>query len=174
MPVLDALVSAGHEVTPILSESVRDADTRFGTAAGWREQFETICGRKALDSQVAVEPVGPKKLFDALVVAPCTGNTLAKLANGISDSTVTLACKAHLRNGRPLLLALSTNDALSGNAGNIGTLMARRNIYFVPLRQDDAAGKPSSAMSDFTKIPESLALALEGRQQQPLLTGPQR
>ncbi len=168
LPVAEALVEQGHIVTPLLSEAVRDTDTRFISARGFRTAMEAICHTKAIDSLVSAEPVGPQKLFDVLVVAPCTGNTLAKLANGIADGTVTLACKAHLRNERPLLLAVSTNDALAGNAANIGKLMARKHIYFVPFGQDDAAHKPASCVADFAIIPEALTAALEQRQLQPL------
>ena len=116
-----------------------------------------------------VEPIGPKKLLDALVIAPCTGNTLAKLAHGVADTPVTLAAKSHLRNGRPVVIAVSTNDGLGANAANLGALLARRHFYFVPFRQDDALGKPNSLVADFGRLPEALALALEGRQLQPVL-----
>ncbi|MCL2547324.1 MAG: dipicolinate synthase subunit B [Oscillospiraceae bacterium] len=169
LPVIEQLVSAGHEVTPILSEAVRDTDTRFIRAEAFRATIECTCGHRAIDSLVTAEPIGPRKLFDAIVVAPCTGNTLAKLANGISDGTVTLACKAHLRNGRPLIIAVSTNDALAANATNLGQLLARRHVYFVPLGQDDPPEKPCSCVADFTKIPETINDALRGEQAQPLL-----
>ena len=116
-----------------------------------------------------VEPIGPKKMLDALIIAPCTGNTLAKLAHSIADTSVTMAAKSHLRNGRPVLIAVSTNDALGGAAENIGKLLARKHYYFVPYRQDDAIQKPTSMVADFTRIPDALAAAMEGRQLQPLL-----
>jgi dipicolinate synthase subunit B len=116
-----------------------------------------------------VEPIGPKKLLDALIIAPCTGNTLAKLAHSIADGPVTMAAKSHLRNGRPVLIAVSTNDALAGAAENIGKLLARKNYYFVPFGQDDPIKKPTSMVADFSKIPETLAYALEGKQIQPVL-----
>jgi len=169
LPGLTALIDAGYEVTPIISEVVRDTDTRFTCARDFRERLETICGRSCIDTQTAAEPIGPRKLLDALIVAPCTGNTLAKLSNGIADSTVTLACKAHLRNNRPLIIAVSTNDALAGNASNIGHLMARRNVYFVPLQQDDALQKPCSCVADFAQIHAALNAALQGEQLQPIL-----
>ena len=128
-----------------------------------------ICGRAPLHTIEEVEPIGPKKLLDILVIAPCTGNTLAKLAHGIADGPVTMAAKSHLRNGRPVLLAIATNDALAGAAENIGKLLARRSIYFVPFGQDDPVKKPTSMIADFTKIPQALDAALEGRQLQPVL-----
>jgi len=169
LPVITQLVESGHKVTPILSESVRECDTRFGKASVFRAAIEQVCGCKAIDSLITAEPVGPRKIFEVVVVAPCTGNTLAKLANGISDGTVTLACKAHLRNLRPLVIAVSTNDALAGNAANLGKLVARRNVYFVPLAQDDATAKPCSCVADFAAIPATICAASRGEQMQPLL-----
>ena len=131
----------------------------------------TICGKQVLHTIPQVEPIGPKKLLDALIIAPCTGNTLAKLAHGIADGPVTMAAKSHLRNGRPVVIAVSTNDGLGAAAENIGKLLARKHIYFVPFGQDDAINKPTSLVADFKKIPETLALALEGKQIQPLLLG---
>ncbi|MGN1005569.1 MAG: dipicolinate synthase subunit B [Aristaeellaceae bacterium] len=164
-----ALKETGAELIPILSFNASSLDTRFYPAAESRRIFTEICGREILDSIPAVEPIGPKKLLDLLIVAPCTGNTLAKIAAGITDTPVALAVKSHLRNARPVLLAISTNDALSGSAQNIGKLMNTRNIYFVPFRQDDPAGKPSSAVARFDLLPESANLALRGRQIQPIL-----
>ena len=160
-----------YEMTPIFSETAYGTDTRFGRAADFVEGMEAICGSAALHTIPEVEPIGPKGLLDALVVAPCTGNTLAKLANGITDSAVTMACKAHLRNGRPLLLAVSTNDGLSGSAANIGALLGRKNVYFVPFRQDDPEGKPCSLAADYSLLEVALDAALQGRQIQPLLLG---
>ena len=154
---------------PILSEAAYGSDTRFGEAAAFRAQLEALCGHEILHTIQGVEPIGPKHLLDALVVAPCTGNTLAKLAAGIADGPVTLAVKAHLRNERPVILAVSTNDALAGNAASIGTLLNRRHYYFVPFRQDHALKKPRSMVADFTKLTETVSAALEGRQLQPLL-----
>jgi len=168
---LAALRDTYDDIQPILSEVCCGTDTRFGTAADLKRRVREICGRDYLSGIAAAEPIGPKKLFDVLVVAPCTGNTLAKLAHGVTDSTVTMACKAHLRNGRPVVLALASNDALSGNAENLGRLLARDGIYFVPMAQDDPAGKPASLVADFSCIGAAIEAALEGRQLQPLFLG---
>ena len=165
-----ALKNAGAELIPIMSFNAAQTDTRFYAAQEARSIFEEICGRKILNNIAVVEPIGPKKLLDLLVIAPCTGNTIAKLANGIADTPVTLAAKSHLRNGKPVLIAPSTNDALGANAINIGKLMNRKHIFFVPFRQDDPVEKPNSAVALFEKIPESAAFALENRQIQPVLT----
>lgn len=169
--VLDALAELckRFRVLPIQSRVSAETDSRFGAAADFRAEIERLCGQPVIDTIAAAEPIGPKKLLDALVVAPCTGNTLAKLANGIADTPVTLACKAHLRNARPLILAVSSNDALAANAENLGKLLARRHHYFVPFGQDDPVGKPASLVADMARLPETVALALEGRQLQPLL-----
>lgn len=164
-----ALRDAGASLTPIMSFNAAALDTRFYASQDARAIFEEICGRAPLRTIEAVEPIGPKKLLDLLIVAPCTGNTLAKLANGICDTPVSLAAKSHLRNGRPVLIAISTNDALGAAAMNIGKLMNARNFYFVPFRQDDPENKPNSAVARFELLPESAALALEGRQIQPVL-----
>ncbi|MBQ7566555.1 MAG: dipicolinate synthase subunit B [Oscillospiraceae bacterium] len=156
-------------LVPILSEVSGATDTRFGKADDFAARLEAICGRAPLRSLTDVEPIGPKRLLDALVIAPCTGNTLAKLANGVADSAVTLACKAHLRNEAPVVIAVSTNDGLGGNAANLGKLLARKHFYFVPFGQDDPAEKPCSLVADFAKLGDTLAMALEGRQIQPLL-----
>lgn len=167
-PVMETLAK-DHEVIPILSPAACTIDSRFGTADSHIRKASDICGRQPLTTIAQVEPIGPKKLLDALVVAPCTGNTLAKLAHSIADTSVTMAVKSHLRNGRPVLIAVSTNDALGGAAENIGKLMARKNYYFVPFRQDDAENKPTSMVADFTVIPKALKYAMEGKQLQPLL-----
>ena len=164
-----ALRATGAELIPILSFNAGSLDNRFYTAADARQILTEICGHEILDSIPAVEPIGPKKLLDLLIVAPCTGNTLAKIAAGITDTPVALAVKSHLRNARPVLLAISTNDALSGSAQNIGKLLNTRNIYFVPFRQDDPTGKPNSVVARFDLLPESAKLALQGRQIQPIL-----
>ena len=164
-----ALRATGAELIPILSFNAGSLDNRFYTAAESRQILTEICGHEILDSIPAVEPIGPKKLLDLLIVAPCTGNTLAKIAAGITDTPVALAVKSHLRNARPVLLAISTNDALSGSAQNIGKLLNTRNIYFVPFRQDDPTGKPNSVVARFDLLPESANLALQGRQIQPIL-----
>ena len=167
-PVLEALAKE-HRIIPIFSPVSYSTDTRFGTAEAHLQKAEAICGNPVLHTIAQVEPIGPKKMLDALIIAPCTGNTLAKLAHSIADTSVTMAAKSHLRNGRPVLLAVSTNDALGGAAENIGRLLARKHYYFVPYRQDDAAQKPTSMVADFTRIPDALAAAMEGRQLQPLL-----
>ena len=164
-----ALKAAGAALTPILSFNAASVDTRFYQAAETRHIMEEITGKAPLMALNQVEPIGPKKLLDALVIAPCTGNTLAKLANGIADTPVTLAAKSHLRNGRPLVIAVSSNDALSQNARSIGQLMSMKHVYFVPFGQDDALGKPCSLVAKFDLIPETVAAALAGRQIQPLL-----
>lgn len=169
-PIMEALAKE-HEVIPIFSPTSYTTDSRFGTAQAHIRRAAEICGTDPLYTIAQVEPIGPKKLLDALVIAPCTGNTLAKLSHGIADTSVTMATKSHLRNGRPVIIAVSTNDALGVAAENIGRLMARRHIYFVPFGQDDCVRKPTSMVADFTKIPEALASAMEGRQLQPILFG---
>ena len=166
---LERLAEIGYDLTPIMSENTYTTDTRFGKAEEFVQRVENICGKPVLHRISEVEPIGPKKLLDLLVIAPCTGNTLAKLANGISDSAVSLAAKAHLRNERPVLVAVSSNDALSGNARNLGTLMNTKNHFFVPFGQDDAIMKPTSLVAKTEMIPEAVKAALEGRQIQPIL-----
>lgn len=163
------LLSRDYNVTPIFSFSGGSIDSRFGTAEEHIQIAAEICGRPPLLTIEDVEPIGPKKLFDALIIAPCTGNTLAKLAHSIADTPVTMAAKSHLRNGRPVVVAVSTNDGLAGAAENIGRLLARKHYYFVPFGQDDANKKPTSLVADFTLIPQTLEAALEGRQVQPVL-----
>ena len=167
-PAMEILASV-NTVTPIFSQIAYSTDTRFGKASEHIARAEAICGRPAIHAVAQAEPIGPKKLLDALVIAPCTGNTLAKLAHSIADGPVTMAAKSHLRNGRPVILAVSTNDALSGAAENIGKLLARKHYYFVPFGQDDPKEKPTSMVADFTKLPQTLELALEGKQLQPIL-----
>jgi dipicolinate synthase subunit B len=167
-PAMEALAKE-HTVIPIFSPASYTTDTRFGTAQAHIRRAAAICGTDPLYTIVQAEPIGPKKLLDALVIAPCTGNTLAKLSHGIADTSVTMAAKSHLRNGRPVLIAVSTNDALGTAAENIGRLMARRNYYFVPFRQDDPESKPASMVADFTKIPAALEAAWQGRQLQPMV-----
>ena len=159
------------DVTPIVSERGASLDTRFGNAHDFLREIERICDKRVIATIQAAEPIGPKKLLDVLVIAPCTGNTLAKLAAGITDSSVTMAAKAHLRNGRPLVVAVSTNDGLTASARNIGELLCRKNVYLVPFRQDDPEGKPASLVADFTLVPAAVRAALEGRQLQPVLLG---
>ena len=167
-PVMEEL-AANHHIIPIFSHAAATIDSRFGTSDEHLQRAREICGRSPLRTLEGTEPIGPKKLLDALIIAPCTGNTLAKLAHSIADTPVTMAAKSHLRNGRPVIIAISTNDALAGAAENIGRLMVRKNYYFVPFRQDDPVKKPTSIVADFTKIPQALEAALEGRQVQPIL-----
>lgn len=162
-------LAEAYHVIPILSGASYETDSRFGPAAEFREEIESICGERVLHTLTEVEPFGPKATLNLLVVAPCTGNTIGKLAGGIADSPVTFACKAHLRNGRPVVLAVSTNDGLSASAENIGRLLNRKHYYFVPFGQDSPAKKPYSLVADLTKLPETVAAALEGRQLQPIL-----
>lgn len=168
IPVVKTLVEKNYDVTPIFSEFSYATDTRFGRAADFVREFELICDHKAIHTIVGAEPVGPQKLFDVLVIAPCTGNTLAKLNNGITDTCVTMAAKAHLRNQQPLLVAVSTNDALGNSAKNIGGLLNCKNVYFVPMKQDNPSDKPRSIVADFSRIPQAVVHAMEGTQIQPI------
>lgn len=167
-PILE-LLARDYRITPIFSHAAANTDSRFGTAKDHMETAGEICGAAPIRTIEQAEPIGPKKLLDLLVIAPCTGNTLAKLAHGIADSPVTMAAKSHLRNGRPVLVAVSTNDGLAAAAENIGKLLARKHYYFVPFGQDDAKNKPTSLVADFTLIPKAIEAALEGRQLQPVL-----
>jgi len=171
MAALEKVAAQFEEVTPIVSEHSADTDTRFGNAHDHMREMERICGRRVISTIREAEPIGPKKLLDVLVIAPCTGNTLAKLAAGVTDTTVTMAAKAHLRNGGPVVLAPSTNDGLGVSLRNLGDLMCRKHIYVVPFRQDDPAGKPASLVADMSLIPQAVALALEGKQLQPVVLG---
>lgn len=163
------LAAEGAELFPIMSENAFAFDTRFYQAVDARRIFKEICGRDIIHTVPQAEPIGPKKLLDLLIIAPCTGNTLAKLAHGIADTAVTLAAKSHLRNDRPVLISISSNDALGRNAANIGALMAMKNFFFVPFTQDDFSGKPASIVADFERIKVSAEAALDGVQRQPLL-----
>lgn len=164
----------GADVIPIVSYTVSSTATRFGTPEGWLEKVREISGHEPLKSIPEVEPIGPKNLVDTVLVAPCTGNTLARLANAINDSPVTMATKACLRNGKPVVLAITSNDLLGMNARNLGMLLAAKHVYFVPFGQDNPAAKPNSMESDFDLIPEAVEAALQGRQLQPLLVIRQR
>ena len=157
------------KIIPIMSHIVYTTDTRFGKADDFKAEVEAICHAPIIHDIPGAEPIGPKKLLDLLIICPCTGNTASKIAMGITDSSVTMATKAHLRNGRPVVLALASNDGLGATGKNIGLLHNTKNIFFVPYRQDDAAGKPTSLVSDFTKIPETAEAALSGNQIQPIL-----
>ena len=158
-----------YDLVPLMSETAAATDTRFGTAAENMRRLEALTGKPVVHTIAEAEPLGPKTPMDALLIAPCTGSTLAKLAHGLTDSAVAMAAKAHLRNGRPLILAFSTNDGLSGSAENIARLLNRKHVYFVPFRQDDPAKKPNSLQADFTLLGESVEAALRGEQLQPLL-----
>ena len=165
---LPALAEA-YALVPILSDTAAETDTRFGTAAAHIRRLMELTGRRVVTTIAEAEPLGPKEPLDALLIAPCTGNTLAKLASGITDSSVTMAAKAHLRNGRPVVIAFSTNDGLSASAENIGKLLNRKHYSFVPFGQDDPEKKPRSLQADFSLLGEAVAAALEGRQLQPIL-----
>lgn len=167
--VIQYLVDQGADVTPIISYAVESMDTRFGTAANWNSQVQEITGKNPIHTIPDAEPVGPEKKFDCMVIAPCTGNTLAKLANGITDTPVLMAAKAHLRNQRPLVIAISTNDGLGLNARNIGTLLITKNVYLVPFGQDNPVNKANSLVAHMNKIPETVLSACEGKQVQPVL-----
>jgi dipicolinate synthase subunit B len=166
---MEKLIDAGFQVTPVVSAAVRGDDTRFGRAEDVMARLLEITGKAPVSSIVGAEHVGPEKLFDLLIVAPCTGNTLAKLANGITDTAVLMAAKAHLRNQRPLLLAIATNDGLGLNAKNIGVLLSTRHIFLVPFGQDDPLEKPNSVVARMELILPAALEALQGKQIQPLL-----
>ncbi len=168
IPKFEELALKGYDMYPIMSEIAANTDTRFGKAEDFKDRLKKASGKNIITSIAAAEPIGPKKLLDILVVAPCTGNTLSKLANSITDTSVTMAVKAHLRNARPVVIAVSTNDALSGSAKNIGTLLNYKNIYFVPMKQDDYEKKPTSIVADFDLILPTIEKALNGEQLQPV------
>lgn len=169
MEALEQVKARFSTVIPIVSECTAATDTRFGPAHELMREMERICDRRVISSIRDAEPIGPKKLLDLLIIAPCTGNTLGKLACGITDTAVTMAAKAHLRNQRPLLIAPSTNDGLTASAPNLGALLSRKYIYFVPFGQDDPVKKPTSLVADFSLVADAAQAALEGRQLQPLL-----
>ena len=167
-----ALKELGYEIVPVMSETAAHTDTRFGRASDFMWQIEDITGRPPICSIVEAEPIGPKKMVDLMIVSPCTGNTLAKLANGVTDTAVTMAVKSALRVRLPVLLTLATNDALAASAQNIGRMMNVKNVYFTPFRQDDHVKKPSSLVADFSLLPAAAAAALEGQQLEPVLLAP--
>ena len=170
IPQIKKLIDDGYRVVPIMSYNAYTTDTRFGKASDFNKEIEQLCGEKIIYTISGAEPIGPKELLDMLVIAPCTGNTLGKLANGISDTSVTLATKAHLRNQRPVVIAVSTNDALGTSARNIGILMNSKHIYFVPMRQDDYINKPNSIVADFDYIPDTVReVFATNTQPQPML-----
>jgi dipicolinate synthase subunit B len=169
---IENLKKAGYNIIPIMSENAYSLDTRFGDAVYWQRRFKEITDNQIIHTIPQAEPIGPKKLLDALIIAPCTGNTLAKLATGVTDTAVTLAAKAHLRNGRPLIIAPSTNDALANAAKNIGALLNYKNLYFVPFGEDNYENKPTSMVADFSQIESTLEMALKGKQKQPIIIEP--
>lgn len=169
LKALEGLTAVYETVIPIVSETSAFTDTRFGDSEDLLERLEDLTGQEVLCDIPSVEPIGPKKLLDVLVIAPATGNTIAKLASGIADTAVTMAAKSHLRNGRPVVVAVSSNDGLAAGAKNIGELLVRKHYYFVPFGQDNAAAKPCSLVADFEKIPETVDAALRGEQLQPVL-----
>lgn len=173
MPVVEELVAIGAKVTPILSYVAASHDTRFMKATELKHFLCVTTGNEIVYDLVHAEPIGPQRLLDLLIIAPCTGNTLAKLALGVTDTPVLLAAKAHLRNGGPVLIAVSTNDALSANAKNLGVLLNTRSVYFVPYRQDDSKKKCTSIVADMSMIVAAAQLALEGKQIQPMMLQPQ-
>ena len=163
---LKQLIDQGYDVLPIMSENVYSTDTRFGKAGDLILKVEQICGRDVIHTVVDAEPIGPSMVLEAMVICPCTGNTLAKMSNGITDTAVTMAAKAHLRSNRPLVVALASNDALSANLKNIGQMLLRKFVYFVPLYQDDPQKKPHSLIADFSLLLPTLEYAVEGKQYQ--------
>ncbi len=169
LPQIEALIERGASVIPILSYSVASTDTRFGRAQDIRQKLEEMTGAEVIDTISKAEPIGPKRLLDCLVIAPCTGNTLSKLALGITDTPVLMAAKAQLRNGRPVVVGIATNDGLSGSARNIATLHARKNVYFIPYGQDDPKGKPTSLVARMCDTELAIEEALAGKQVQPML-----
>ena len=163
------LVDMGADVTAIMSFNAASIDTRFGTAESFRKSIEEITGKAVIRTIEDAEPIGPRKMFDVLVICPCTGNTLAKLANSITDTPVTMAAKSHIRNSRPIVIAAATNDGLAGSAKNIGALLNIKEYFFVPFGQDDSAKKPRSLVADFNELPETIEAALKGLQFQPMI-----
>ena len=169
MPQVQRFVDGGAKVVPIISHTVLMTDTRFGKSEDWRKQLKDITGTDIISSIVEAEPLGPSKLLDVLVIAPCTGTSTSKLANAVTDSPVLMAAKAQLRNGRPLVIAVSTNDGLGFNLANIAKLIVAKNVYFVPFGQDNPTAKPNSLVADMSLVPEACYAALEGKQLQPLI-----
>ena len=163
---LEGLLSTGERIVPIVSENVFSTDTRFGKAEDLQKKLYELCGRECIHTVRDAEPLGPKEVLDALIICPCTGNTLAKMAHGISDTAVTMAAKAHLRGDRPLVIALASNDALSANLQNIAEMLNRKHVYFVPMSQDDPQKKPHSLVADFSLLRKTLDAAMRGEQYQ--------
>lgn len=170
IPQMKLLNELGYNIVPIMSETAFETDTRFGLSTDFQNEIRKICNHEILHTIAQCEPIGPKNLIDILLIAPCTGNTIGKLANGINDTCVTMTAKSHLRNGKPVVLAIATNDALSASAQNIGRLLNSKNIFFVPFRQDDYMNKPFSIVCNFDLIPNTIDMAFQHRQLQPILT----
>lgn len=169
MPQIQKFVDAGADVVPIVTQSLMTTDTRFGTAQDWQSKLREITGNEIISTIVQAEPLGPSKRIDVMLIAPCTGNTTSKLANALTDSAVLMAAKAQMRNGRPVVIAISTNDGLGLNMGNIAKLMVAKNIYFVPFGQDDPVNKPNSLVAKMDLVMEACEFALQGKQMQPVL-----
>ena len=165
---MSRLAADGYDILPVMSENVYTVSTRFGKARDIVTKVESIAGKSVIHTVSGSEPIGPKRMCDALLVAPCTGNTLSKIALGITDTPVTMAVKSQLRIGAPVVLCLASNDALGASAENLGRLLNRKNVYFVPMRQDDPENKPNSLVARFELIPECVKTALEGKQLQPI------
>lgn len=173
LSVLKGLVADGHDILPIMSENAYYTDTRFQNAQSFSEEVERLCGKEIIHTVVDAEPLGPKIDLDLLIVAPCTGNTLAKVSLGITDTAATMAIKAHLRTDRPTLIALASNDAMSRNLKNVGDMLGRKSVYFVPMLQDDPTGKPHSLVAELEMIPRAVEAAVRGEQLRPIfLTKP--
>jgi len=169
VPEICKIKDEGADIFPIMSEAAFKTDTRFGNAKDFIDKIEEITQKSMISTIKDAEPIGPKSLLDIIVIAPCTGNTIAKLANAITDTPVTMAVKAHLRNAKPVVLAISTNDALGNNAKNIGVLLNSKNMYFVPFRQDNPKDKPNSLIADLTMLIPTITEALKGKQIQPII-----
>ena len=169
LPEIEKIIQEGAEIFPVISPAIDLTDTRYGDAQEWKTKLSKATGRKVINSIVEIEPIGPSKLFDVYIIAPCTGNTLAKLANGITDTAVLMGAKAHLRNQRPLIVAVSTNDGLGFNAKNLSALLTAKHVYLVPFGQDQPFTKPNSLIAKLDLLLPTVLAALEGRQLQPLL-----
>lgn len=169
LPQIERFVQAGANVIPIVSQTLITTDTRFGTAALWQSELRRITGNEIVSTIVQAEPLGPSKIIDVLAIAPCTGNTASRLANAITDSAILMSAKSQMRNGRPIVIAISTNDGLGLNAANIAKLLVTKNIYFVPFGQDDPVNKPNSLVARMDLVMETCEVALEGKQLQPML-----
>lgn len=168
IPQMEQLISLGYNVIPIMSHTAYSTDTRFGASADFIKKIESLCGKSIIHTISDAEPIGPKKMCDVMVIAPCTGNTLAKICNGITDTSVTMAAKSHLRIGRPVVLAIATNDALGASAQNIGRLLNIKNVYFVPVSQDDPEKKPNSLVAHFDLLEECIKASIDKTQIQPV------